>query len=132
MNFNHRIVIVPTVDEILHLLEHIRYSDSRIYDVNTYPESGKPQELIVDLIYVGTLSGFESHIKRFESYIKRARSTGLEVQRIYKRYVVNQRDYTKIMLITHSKQIADRFIESKIIQNPLYKDMLYVTEVDIQ
>jgi len=49
------------------LLEHIRYSDSRIRSVSLVPDDLKPEKFVVDLWYNGTAKGWLNAQKRAES-----------------------------------------------------------------
>ncbi len=75
--YDHRIVISTHWADMRQLLEHIRYSDSRIRRVLLKPNDVNPEKFIIDLWYKGTKKGWE--------VIKgRAESIGLVVEEGYK------------------------------------------------
>ena len=59
------------------LLEHIRYSDSRIRSVSVIPDDVNPEKFVVDLWYKGTAKGWKVAKRRAESI-------GLTVEEGYK------------------------------------------------
>ena len=65
--YDHRITIATHWTSMRHLLEHIRYSDSRIRRVSLYPNDRNPENFVVDLWYTGTKKGWETVKKRAES-----------------------------------------------------------------
>ena len=67
MKNNHRITIPTYWADMRQLLEHIRYSDSRIRRVLLLPNDLKPETFTVDLWYSGTAKGWEVAKERAES-----------------------------------------------------------------
>ena len=65
--YNHRITILTHWTDMRHLLEHIRYSDSRIRRVLLLPTDLNPKKFVVDLWYRGTAKGWKTMKTRAES-----------------------------------------------------------------
>ena len=77
MKYDHRITIPTYWADMRMLLEHIRYSDSRIRQVLLTPDDLKPERFVVDLWYTGTKKGWKA-VK------ERAESIGLVIEEGYK------------------------------------------------
>lgn len=75
--YDHRITISTYWADMRQLLEHIRYSDSRIRRVHLLPDDLKPEKFVVDLWYKGTAKGWKTMKTRAESI-------GLVVEEGYK------------------------------------------------
>ncbi len=65
--YDHRITISTHWTDMRQLLEHIRYSDSRIRRVLVLPDDLKPEKFVVDLWYTGRKKGWEAAKTRAES-----------------------------------------------------------------
>jgi len=65
--YDHRINLPTQTHFMFLLLEHIRYSDSRIRRVTQVPDSLKPEKFVVDLWYKGTAKGWKAAKERAES-----------------------------------------------------------------
>ncbi len=67
MDYHHRITISTHWSDMRLLLEHIRYSDSRIRRALLSPDNLKPEKFIIDLWYKGTKKGWKVMKGRAES-----------------------------------------------------------------
>ena len=65
--YDHRITIGTSPMTMKLLLEHIRYSDSRVRRTSLVPDTLNPKKLVVDLWYKGSKKGWEQAKKRAES-----------------------------------------------------------------
>ncbi len=65
--YDHRITIPIYWSYFRQLLEHIRYSDSRIRRVLLQPNDLKPEKFVVDLWYSGNAKGWKTMKTRAES-----------------------------------------------------------------
>lgn len=67
MRCDHRVTISTHWASMRRLLEHIRYSDSRIKTIELIPNDVKPEKFVISLWYQGTKKGWETAKKRAES-----------------------------------------------------------------
>jgi len=65
--YDHRATIPTDPTSMKLLLEHIRYSDSRIRTVSLVPDNLHPEKFVVDLWYKGSAKGWKTAKKRAES-----------------------------------------------------------------
>jgi len=65
--YDHRVTIPTQAHFVFLLLEHIRYSDSRVRRTSMVPTSLKPEKFVVDLWYKGTAKGWKAAKERAES-----------------------------------------------------------------
>jgi len=65
--YDHRITISTDPTSMKLLLEHIRYSDSRIRMTSLVPDNLHPEKFVVDLWYKGSEKGWKTAKKRAES-----------------------------------------------------------------
>jgi hypothetical protein len=65
--YDHRVTIPTDPTSMKLLLEHIRYSDSRIRTVSLVPDNLHPEKFVVNLWYKGTAKGWKTAKKRAES-----------------------------------------------------------------
>ena len=65
--YDHRITITTHWADMRQLLEHIRYSDTRIRRVHLLPDDLKPEKFVVDLWYSGNAKGWKTAKTRAES-----------------------------------------------------------------
>ena len=75
--YDHRITISTHWSDVRQLLEHIRYSDSRIRQVTPTPDNLKATSFVVDLWYSGTAKGWKVMKTRAEAI-------GLTIEEGYK------------------------------------------------
>ena len=66
MVYNHRITIHTNPESVKLLLDHIRYSDSRIRKTSLVPELNA-EKIVVDLWYQGSAKGWKKAKERAES-----------------------------------------------------------------
>lgn len=67
MVYNHRITIPTNPGSVKLLLDHIRYSDSRVRRTSLVPNDMKPEKIVVDLWYQGSAKGWKKAKERAES-----------------------------------------------------------------
>ena len=67
MAHDHRITITTNPTSMKLLLEHIRYSDSRVRRTELVPDDLRPEKIVVDLSYQGSASGWKMAKRRAES-----------------------------------------------------------------
>ena len=65
--YDHRVRIPVYWSYFRQLLEHIRYSDSRIRAVKVVPDDLNPEHFVVDLWYSGNAKGWKTMKTRAES-----------------------------------------------------------------
>jgi len=65
--YDHRVTIPTDPTSMKLLLEHIRYSDSRVRRVSLVPDTLKPEKFVVDFRYNGTAKGWKTVKTRAES-----------------------------------------------------------------
>ncbi len=75
--YDHRVTIPTYWSYVRMLLEHIRYSDSRIRSVKMVPNDLNPEHFVVDLWYSGNAKGWKQAKTKAESL-------GLEIEEGYK------------------------------------------------